>query len=185
MPSFQIHLAIAKRYIDKHEIVDQHAFIEGSVAPDFVRPKEISHYTRGILSNNLLENLINKVDIERYLKENKVSTEYDQGVFLHLLTDKIFFTEFFDKEFIEKTTQQEFSEDLYTSYGKINNYLAKKYQIEDIPKQLLERIENYIERSKKEQKVTAKTGKDILPLEKIEAFIEKMSSINLKDYIHN
>lgn len=185
MPSFQIHLAIAKRYIEKHEIGEKEAFIQGSVAPDFVRPKEISHYTIGIPNNNLLENLTNKVDIKRYLKENKISTTYDQGVFLHLLTDRIFYTEFFDKEFIQNTTQQEFSEDLYTSYGKINNYLAKKYQIEDIPKQLLERIENYIERSKKEQKVTAKTGKDILPLEKIEAFIEKMSSINLKDFIHN
>ena len=39
MPSHQIHLAIAKRYIEKHEVEDKEAFIEGSIAPDFVKPK--------------------------------------------------------------------------------------------------------------------------------------------------
>lgn len=185
MPSFQIHLAIAKKYIEKHEIEDKEAFIEGSVAPDFVRPKEKSHYTIGILGDNLVENLKNKVSIEKYLKENKVNTTYEQGVFLHLLADKIFYTEFFDKEFIQKTTQQEFGENLYTSYEQINEYLISKYQVEDIPSELRGKIKDYIEKSKKEQKVTAKTGKNILPLDKLDAFIERMANINLEDYMHN
>lgn len=183
MPSFQIHLAIAKRYIEKHEIGEKEAFIQGSVAPDFVRPKEISHYTIGIPNNNLLENLTNKVDIKRYLKENKISTTYDQGVFLHLLTDRIFYTEFFDKEFIQNTTQQEFSEDLYTSYEQINDYLINKYQVDDIPSELREKIKDYIEKAKQEQKITAKTGKNILPLGKLDDFIERMSNMNLEEYI--
>lgn len=126
MPSFQIHLAIAKRYMEKHIIQNRDAFMEGSIAPDFVRPKEKSHYTIGIAGEDLIENAKNKVDIKRYLKENKVETDYEKGVFLHLLTDKIFFTEFFDEDFLRHSTYHSFTEDLYVSYNQTNRLYRRK-----------------------------------------------------------
>ena len=41
MPSIHIHLAIAERYVEKHEINNKNELLEGSIAPDFVRPKVI------------------------------------------------------------------------------------------------------------------------------------------------
>lgn len=182
MPSLQIHLAIAKRYMEKHEVADKEAFIEGSVAPDFVRPKEKSHYTREVPSNNLLEDLKNKVDLERYLKENVVKTDYDRGIFLHLLTDKIFFTEFFEEEVIKNYEYQEFSKDLYTSYNQTNRYLEGKYPI-ILKEELKEKIEREIEAAKKKQNVSANEGNNILPLDNLDAFIERMSDVNLEEYM--
>ena len=129
MQSFQIHLAIAKRYMEKHEIQDKDAFYEGSLAPDFVRPKEKSHYTIETPKENLVEHLKAKVDLNRFLKENEIKNDYDKGVFLHLLTDKIFFTEFFEEEFMRNTDYKEFTENLYISYNETNPYLVEKYQI--------------------------------------------------------
>lgn len=109
MPSFQIHLAIAKRYMEKHKIEDKEAFIE--------------------------------------------NINYHQ-----------------------------FTENLYTSYDQTNEYLEEKYHI-ILKKELAERIDKEIEGSKKYQKVSDKAGKNILPLDKLDAFIERMSNMNLEEYI--
>lgn len=181
MPSFQIHLAIAKRYIEKHEVEDKEAFIEGSIAPDFVKPKETSHYTIPTSKEDLLEHLKAKVDLNRFLKENEIKTDYDKGVLLHLVTDKIFYTEFYTKEFLKNTNYHEFTEDLYTSYSQMNGYLEEKYHI-ILKEELAEKIRQEIEESKKHHKVTAKVGKNIVPLEELDMFIEKMSDVNLEEY---
>lgn len=182
MPSHQIHLAIAKRYIEKHEVEDKEAFIEGSIAPDFVKPKEISHYTIPTSKEDLLEHLKAKVDLNRFLRENKIKTDYDKGMLLHLITDKIFFTEFFSEEFLKNTDYHEFTEDLYTSYSQMNGYLEEKYHI-ILKEELAEKIRQEIEESKKHHKVTAKVGKNIVPLDELDIFIEKMSDVNLEEYV--
>ena len=182
MPSFQIHLAVAKRYIEKHKIVNEESFIEGNIAPDFVRPKEKSHYTIETTSGDLLEKMKNKVDLERYLRENEIKTDYDKGIFLHLLTDKIFFSDFFDREVIQKINHQEFNENLYISYEEINFYLKQKYPI-IISKSLMERMKQDIEKSKIEKQLSLKEGKQIISLEKLDAFIERTSDIDLDTYI--
>ena len=182
MPSHQIHLAIAKRYIEKHEVEDKEAFIEGSIAPDFVKPKEISHYTIPTSKEDLYEHLKAKVDLNRFLRENEIKTDYDKGVLLHLMTDKIFFTEFFSEEFLKSTNYHEFTEDLYTSYSQMNAYLEEKYHIV-LKEELAEKIKQEIEASKKHHNVSAKLGKNVVPLDKLDAFIERMSNVNLEEYI--
>ncbi len=182
MPSHQIHLAIAKKYIEKHEVEDKEAFIEGSIAPDFVKPKEISHYTIPSSKEDLYEHLKAKVDLNRFLRENEIKTDYDKAVLLHLMTDRIFFTEFFSEEFLKHTNYHEFTEDLYTSYSQTNGYLEEKYHI-ILKEELAEKIREEIEASKQHHKVSAKTGKNIVPLDKLNAFIERMSSVNLEEYI--
>ena len=52
-----------------------------------------------------------------------------------------------------------------------------------LKKELAERIDKEIEGSKKHQKVSAEAGKNILPLDKLDAFIERMSNMNLEEYI--
>ena len=92
MPGFNIHLAIGKRYIEKQKniIKNENSFYNGLVAPDLVTDKKVSHYTAETNTSNLEKYLQGKVRLDLYLKDNKVETDFEKGVFLHLLTDYLF-----------------------------------------------------------------------------------------------
>ncbi len=94
MPSFNIHLAVAVRYSEKNNIENKEAFFRGSIDPDLVKDKAISHYTGMRDKNYLRQYVFEKVRLNEFLKENKVETDYEKGVFLHLATDFIFYQEF-------------------------------------------------------------------------------------------
>ncbi len=182
MPSFQIHLAIAKRYIEKYKIEDVKKFIEGNLAPDFVVPKSKSHYSIEHQTDDLVESTRGKVNIEKFLAENEIKTDYDKGVLLHLLSDKIFFTEFFDIEYLKNTKYEDFCKNLYDSYDKSNDYLKEKYPI-TLEKELADKIQQNLNNLFKLKEVKEKKKvKNILPKEKLNAFIERMSDIKLEEY---
>lgn len=183
MPGFHIHLAIGNRYIEKHGIKDKESFLWGIIAPDFAENKTKSHYTKPSKPNaSIIESSKNKVCIEDFLKENEVKTDYEKGVFLHLLTDKIFFTEFFPIDYLESVTYEQFLKDLYTSYGLTNAYVEKKYQIK-FSKELLEKISLNIKENAKKKHIEGQKGNNIIPIDKLDEFIEKMSDISVKDYL--
>lgn len=183
MPGFHIHLAIGNRYIEKHTIEDKESFLWGIIAPDFTDNKDKTHYTKPTKPNSsIIEFSKNKVCIEDFLKENEVKTDYEKGVFLHLLTDKIFFNEFFPKEYLEKENYVQFCKNLYTSYEMTNPYIAKKYNIK-FSKELLEKIKQNIEDNSKKKHIEGKVGHNIIPIDKLEEFIEKMSDISIEDYL--
>lgn len=184
MPGLQIHLAIAKRYMEKYDIKEPEKFLEGSIAPDFVFPKEKSHYRLQDKQENLAESLKNSIDFKKFFEENEIQTDYDKAVFQHLLTDKIFFSEFFDDEYINSVTNKEFCEDLYTSYEKIDPYIEEKYNI-NFTEQQLEKINENIMQSKQEKNLSSREGKNILDMDKIDAFIERVSDMNLEEYTMN
>ena len=76
MPSFDIHLAIARNYVKNHkEITNVQDFIKGSIAPDLVPDKRISHYTKEQDKNDLAKSLHNKVAIDEFLKRNEIKTD--------------------------------------------------------------------------------------------------------------
>lgn len=187
MPGFNIHLAIGKRYIEKQKnkkdvIKNENSFYNGLVAPDLVNDKKISHYTTETNKNNLEKYLLGKVRLDLYLKDNKVETDFEKGVFLHLLTDYLFFNEFFEKEFIKNIDYQDFVRDLYYSYEMTNEYLNKKYNIDFSI--LGDRLEKNIRKNKKEKKLEdsdLKEKKLIFSEKDLDEFIEKISSINIKE----
>ena len=183
MPGFNIHLAIGNRYIEKHKIEDEESFLWGIIAPDFTDDKAKTHYTKPTKPNSsIVEFSKNKVCIEDFLKENEVKTDYEKGVLLHLLTDKIFFTEFFPKEYLQRENYVQFCKNLYTSYEMTNPYIAKKYNIK-FSKELLEKIKQNIEDNSKKKHIEGKVGHNIIPIDKLEEFIEKMSDISIEDYL--
>lgn len=187
MPGFNIHLAIGKRYIEKQKnkkdvIKNENSFYNGLVAPDLVTDKKISHYTTETNKNNLEKYLLGKVRLDLYLKDNKVETDFEKGVFLHLLTDYLFFNEFFEKEFIKNIDYQDFVRDLYYSYEMTNEYLNKKYNIDFSI--FCDRLEKNIRKNKKEKKLEdsdLKEKKLIFSEKDLDEFIEKISSINIKE----
>ena len=91
MPSFNIHLAVAVKYSEKNNIETKEAFFRGSIDPDLVKDKSISHYTGMRDKNHLRQYVFEKVRLNEFLKDNKVETDYEKGVFLHLATDFIFY----------------------------------------------------------------------------------------------
>lgn len=188
MPGFNIHLAIGKRYIEKQKnkkdvIKNENSFYNGLVAPDLVNDKKISHYTTETNKNNLEKYLLGKVRLDLYLKENKVETDFEKGVFLHLFTDYLFFNEFFKKEYIKNITYQDFVRDLYYSYEKTNDYLNKKYNIDFSI--FGDRLIKNIEKNKKEKnlKEDMKNRKLIFSEKDLDEFIEKVSSINIDEVV--
>lgn len=185
MPGFNIHLAIGKRYIEKQKniIKNENSFYNGLVAPDLVTDKKVSHYTAETNTSNLEKYLQGKVRLDLYLKENKVETDFEKGVFLHLFTDYLFFNDFFEKEYIRNTTYQDFVRDLYYSYEKTNDYLNKKYNIDFSI--FGDRLIKNIEKNKKEKnlKEDMKNRKLIFSEKDLDEFIEKVSSINIDEVV--
>ncbi len=186
MPSIHIHLAIAERYVEKHKINDKNEFIEGSIAPDFIKPKSLSHYaTIRKEKVSIMQELSDRASLKNYLKENNIKSDLDRGYALHLLADEFFFKEFFDEEYFKKHTKEEFSQNLYKSYDILNLYLIEKYNIE-ISKDMEQRIDNNIKEVMSKNEVNQNLKfENILPLNKVEMFIEKMSDIDIDLYSKN
>ena len=179
MPSFNIHLAVAKRYLDKHnDVKDTKAFYKGSIAPDFVDDKSISHYTaKRRESINYSTFLLKKVILNDYLKDNDVTNDYEKGVFLHLVADKIFFSNFFDIDMLNNCITEDFLKNLYYSYDLLNDYLNDNYiNIYDIFD--AKKINNFFRKYKTDDG----NRKSIIGLEKIKEFIEEISDISIDDY---
>ncbi len=181
MASFSIHLAIGKRYFEKSKIItNEKEFFRGIIDPDLVEDKKISHYT-GIQDKTDLSNyLLNKVLLYRFLLNEKIDTDYQKGVFLHLISDYLFFNTFFDKDYLLHISYSDFCKDLYYSYDITNDYLERKYNISYTD--FLDKIKDNIRKDQKEKNVSSEIRTNILPFSKLDNFIEYVSNINLHDY---
>lgn len=184
MASFDIHLAIARKYIEKHDkIINKEDFVKGNIVPDLVENKTLSHYTGDVDSTDLIAYLEDKVHLEEYLKETKIDTDYERGVFLHLLTDSLFFNELFSKEYISNTDYHTFRKDLYYTYIVTNEYLKTKYDTTyGIYK---DEIEDAIGVSRKQADYKLEERISIIPFDDLDKFIEKVSNIDIDLYIEN
>ncbi len=188
MPGFNIHLAIGKRYLEKikldnrDNIKDEKAFLDGILAPDLVEDKNITHYTGTRNEDDLEQCMKQKVRLKLFLNENKIETDFEKGVFIHILTDYLFFNTFFDKEYIRSMTYHEFVLDLYYSYGLSNIYLEEKYNI-DLKSYGDKLIKNIEENNKKNNidKSELVNRRDILPKGKLDKFIEEVSDLDIYD----
>ncbi len=174
MPGFNIHLAIAKQYIKKHEgkIKNSKDFLNGSIRPDLSEDmrelcddKFKTHYGKmGSENDGKFE-----TDMYEFLHDSKVdiSKDFYKGYLLHLLTDYYFYNYCFNKELLEVIKNED---TFHSDFDCINKMLEEKYQIE-----LSENIKKY-------------TGyKQDIPkyinTKKLIDFIEKMSELNLEEQI--
>lgn len=182
MASFNIHLAVGKRYAEKNKIEDLESFYNGIIEPDLVEDKTMSHYTGITDKQDLLLYLKNKTQLSLFLSENKIDNDYTRGVFLHLITDYLFFNDFFDSEYIEKISYDKFIKDLYYSYDICNEYLQNKYDLNLTT--FKNKIDMNIKKDKTEKKALQNEHelKNILEYKKLDNFIENLSNIDLKKY---
>ncbi len=181
MASFHIHLAISNRFAEKNKITDTTAFFRGTMDPDITENKDVSHYTGSKNRSNLSEYLKQKVCLYEYLKQNDIDSDYQKAVFLHLITDYLFYNHFLDKEYIRKTPYQNYIRDLYFSYNEVSAYLINKYNLDfkEYNKKISENIDFY---RKKRNANNFKQCINIIPYDKLDIFIEEVASIDIDKY---
>lgn len=179
MASFQIHLAVAKVYFENHTIKNCQEFIKGILDPDFAIDKDISHYSDSNRGTTLKSHLESKVNIKKYLIENKINSDYKKGEFLHLLTDYEFFHHFFEEEYIKNISYDDYCKDLYYSYVETNQLLKELYPLS--LEEFQERIDYEIEKNQKEKESNNYIGNNILPKDKLNKFINHLGTINLEE----
>lgn len=114
MASFVIHLAVAEKYLAKHPEekrrwnFNYEEFLHGTVYPDTVKDKSISHY--GVTSES---------NLPKFIAANYVVTSFNRGWFLHLLTDYLFYNKYVDT----------MSSKMYDDYNILNDVIIKKYNL--------------------------------------------------------
>ena len=193
MADWNTHLAIAKRYMEKHpgEIVDEGAFYQGSLAPDMASSdllnSDNSHYGNQPPPKeaNAFQRSITKVDLGKFLSLNDVTCDYSRGFFLHLVADFLFFTEFFDGEYLKTRNDSEFASDLYVGYIALFDETAKRYNLKSIEQS------KHTNKSGIQEILDLRlsminynyTPKPIFTLDEICNFIEQISDKKIADYI--
>ena len=149
MPGFVVHIAIAQEYLKKHKKVFSQDFILGVIEPDFSTDKSKSHYGKSPAYTNL----------GTFLKSNKIESDFDQGYFLHLVTDYLFYN-----HYVENFKKPQ----IYDDYDFTNEFLIKKYNV-ILPEQV-------------KDKVFFKTGTpEILTLPFACQFIDEVSELSLEE----
>ncbi len=187
MASINIHLAIAKKYMELNEIKDVESFIKGSIAPDVADDKMKSHYSKNLPANNLKEKMYGKVCIDEYLSETHEITDYEVGLCLHLLTDYVFFTEFIDTDYLMTHDFSTFTSDLYYSYDLLDPLMEEEYDILSLKKQIgfQEKMvsrdvkKKYAVLTVNDNEIENLNRVDILPIQEIRNFIDYMANMDI------
>lgn len=177
MASFNIHIAVGSLYQKNNKIKNKLDFFNGIVEPDMVEDKTLTHFSGEIIENSIIRSLECKVNLVEFLDNYNISSDYNKGWFLHLVTDYLFYNYFLDKDYLKSVTHKEFSRDIYHSYDDVNDYLINKYQLVYPSAE----VEHYI--NKNRDSLTNGEHKNILPFEKLDEFILKVAKINLENYV--
>ena len=132
MASLMIHQAIGEEYCKKHNIRDVKSFLLGNLAPDLVKDKSITHFSKIRLGNKTYtESILNKINLPLSSKNLDITDDYQRGQFLHLVSDYVFFYQYLlnnpkYKE-VEHLNQLFIRDLLYRDYYRINLWIMKNY----------------------------------------------------------
>lgn len=168
-----IHLAITKKYLEKHTYLNYEEAIAGTLYPDAEKDNDKSHYTDINRGTDNISHVRGKVNLYAFLKEHKTLNDFELGWFIHLVTDYLFFEECFTEDYLLNNSYEKFCKDLYYAYDYLNLYLTEKYHITNddykaYPSEYFPGI--YHEDG-------------ILPKKMIDDFIIRVSSIDFNEYI--
>ena len=179
MPCLAIHLAVAKKYLERHNDENKEDFISGTIAPDINFPninryingvsddKNSHHFGLNYKTDNIIEYMKKKVDFNLFFEQNDINTSFSRAYFLHLLCDYYFFGEYISDEKLSNLSFDEAVKIGYNDYDLITPKLISKYNL-IIPDQ----IKNIISRKG--------IGEiKILKEDTVDEFIDNMSKIDL------
>lgn len=174
MASPAMHLAIAKKYIEKYNNLNYKEFIKGTLYPDATANSIALHYPKSSMMSEFAIGGYDKVNLYAFLIDHPKLNDFELGYFLHLVTDYLFFHECFTNDYLMNTNREEFCKELYHSYDCLDSYLFAKYHItkkdyKDYPSEYYPGIP-YEE--------------CLLSKELVDNFIKRVISINLEKYIN-
>ena len=142
MPCLAMHLAIAKKYLEKHPEENREDFILGTIAPD-IDMTNISEYISGVTEDNnshhfglnyqtedLIEYMKKKVDFNLFFQNNDIDTSFLRAYFLHLLCDYRFFGDYIKDDRLAGLSLREAVKIGYNDYNLITPILISKYNLE-------------------------------------------------------
>ena len=130
MPSQIIHLAIAKKYLEKHPgvIADEQAFIDGNVLPDLNPDKAVSHCGIRKEMHDLVKRNKEKVNPEKFAKTHDMTDPLNQGQYLHLYVDDQYYNVLLVDYFRHISIPQSLT-DMYETTRRDDAYLCEKYGV--------------------------------------------------------
>ena len=168
-----IHLAIAKKYLEQHPFLNYRKVIAGTLYPDTAINKDEAHYTDLNRGSDNVSHVRGKVNLYLFLKNHEFLNDFELGWFLHLITDYLFFEECFSTDYLLQHSYEQFCKDLYFAYDHLNLYLSEKYNLTE---------NDYIDYPD-EYYPGVPYKECILQKDVIDKFINRVSSINLEEYI--
>ena len=130
MPSQMTHLAIAKRYLEKHPqtIRDVQSFLDGNVLPDLNPNKAASHCGVRTERYDILKHNREKVSFTNFAATHDLSDDLNKGQYLHLYVDYQFYNVFL-LDYFRRVEREQTSIDLYETTRRDDAYLMKKYGV--------------------------------------------------------
>lgn len=132
MASLMIHLLIGEQYCKKNNIIDKENFINGNLSPDKANDKKISHYSFDVQPKNYTEILKYKVNLVDFCQKNNLVDDYTKGIFLHLITDFLFYNKYLiEIEYFKKqlnSPAKHLNSIIYDEYGRVSHWLMVNYK---------------------------------------------------------
>lgn len=132
MPSQLTHLAVAKRFMQKHPqmIEDVVRFLDGNVAPDLNPDKAASHCGDRSERVNIVKHNLEKVNPAKFAQTHDMTDDYNKGQYLHLYVDDKYYNEFLLWYFQQARPGEQITTDMYETTRRDEVYLRAKYHVE-------------------------------------------------------
>ena len=166
MPCLAIHLAVAKKYLEKHN-ENKNEFILGTIAPDINLPdidkyikgtsedKKSHHFGNSIETNSLIEYMKKKVNFNLFFSYNDINTSFAKAYFLHLLCDYYFFGDYIKDERLKDLSLRDAIKVGYNDYNLITrDKEILKSQSEELINELNAYKQNQNEIENKNKEIT-------------------------------
>ena len=184
MASFYIHLAIAKRYVEKNNIKNPTEFFDGNVLPDIYKDKENTHYGNRGESKDLIKRHLEKIGLKEFLAKNSLDNDINRGKFLHLYTDWEYYNNLLPKDYVQSIIDlNDFRLDLIYTGKYYNEYLVEKYcltlDVISVKKELEEILDKWTIEDNKTFGPNGPQGRLQFTAQELDDFIERMSSVDL------
>lgn len=131
MPSQITHLAIAKRFLQKHAhlIKNVQRFLDGNVVPDLAANKAESHCGVRTEMHDIVKRNIEKVNPMKFAITHDMSDDFNKGQYLHLYVDDQFYNVFLLGYFKQYLASEQITTDMYETTRRDDVYLGRKYGV--------------------------------------------------------
>lgn len=133
MASLMVHMVIGQEYCRKNTIDNVDEFLKGNLFPDLCSDKEKAHGVEKINKPDDYDEAIrNRVNLIKCCKEQDITSDFNKGIFLHLLTDYYFYNEYMLKlgsyKSIKDKTYIIMNKLVYDEYARVANVLLENFE---------------------------------------------------------